>query len=120
MTLEHIVTVWSKAQTLQPGPTWRGEPESTALMERIAEEWQVWREQIIGLLDHPIGLVAAHALYCLHQTSDLKLLSLDADILESTKGVTVQDGSFRMTSNLGSLARKWAKQFKAKNKKQSP
>jgi hypothetical protein len=95
---------------LSLGPTWQGEPAATALVEQVVAKWPERRDQIGGLVTHPIALVVAHALLCLHRARDPMLLSLDAALLESTKAVSIQEGSFRTSSNLGSLARKWVKQ----------
>lgn len=109
MTHDHLVELWSNAQVLSLGPTWQGEPPGTAVVEQLVAEWPKSRDQIVALLNHPIGLVAAHALFCLHCARDPMLSALDAALLESTKGITIQEGSFRTSSDLGSLARKWAK-----------
>jgi hypothetical protein len=108
-----LVELWSKAQVLSLGPTWRGEPEATALVEQVVADWPEARDKVIDLLSHPVALVAAHALLCLRRADDPILLTLDAALFESTGSVSVQEGSFRTASNLGSLARKWAKQARA-------
>lgn len=120
MTHDHLVELWSKSQVLNLGPTWQGEPAGTALVEQFVTQWPEARDQVVALLTHPTGLVAAYALYCLHRVRDPILLTLDTTLLESTKAVSIQEGSFRTSLNLGSLARKWAKQARDTTTHDSP
>jgi hypothetical protein len=110
MKLEEIADDWVKAQILLLQPSWEGIPKATWNVERIVAKWPEFREAVLGLLRDPRPVVVAYALATARMAKDPILLKLDEGLLTSRAGITVQEGSFRTSTQLGDLARKWAKE----------
>ena len=100
---------WRKAQVLHLSPSWNEEPQAKHFAEEIAANIERYRNLAIRALDDPDPLVVAYCLSILHDKQDQSLTELSPSLLGSNSKVTIVEGSFSTSTDLGGLARKWAK-----------
>jgi hypothetical protein len=99
------IQLWQGAQILQITASWRGEPAAVAASERLAADPQRFERAVASLLEHPSQLVVGYSLFTLHLMRSSLLASLPDSLLQRRDGLTVQTGSFRERTDLGSYAR---------------
>lgn len=110
--LGDAVRVWRKAQIVYEAPSWEGEPKARAVAEEIARHPE-YEPLLVGLLADPSQLVVAYTLLTLEMMGSDKLRDLPPGLLANRSRVTTMVGSFRMSTDLGGLARKVQKRASA-------
>lgn len=104
--LEEIVRTWSKAQVMYDVPSFEGVPRARYLAESTAASRPDLKEALLDLSTHENQLVAAYAILTL-RLMDPESLALVPESVGSRKDrVTLQQGSFRLTTNLGDWLRR--------------
>jgi hypothetical protein len=88
--LERAALLWSRAQVMYEGATWRGEPEPLAVAEEIARNHLECRDGLIELLSSKNQLVVAYALQTLEMMGSEVLAELPAELLWSAPQKLVQ------------------------------
>ena len=113
--LKDIADNWAKSQILILSPSWKGEPKAAYYVESLVATWPQVRDSVVALLNDPRPLVVAYSLLTARRANDRVLCELKTDLLQSKAGITAHEGSFRIPTDLGSLARKWAKEIASQN-----
>lgn len=101
---ERATSIWRRAQLVRSAPSWEGLPEARAVAEEVARDPEnaTW---LIELLGDPSQLVVAYSLLTLELMGSHHLKDLPSELLTNRSTVTLVEGSFRNSMDLGGLAR---------------
>jgi len=113
--LTEAAEVWAKAQVVYESSSWEGNPQARALVEQISRLPEC-HEGLLALLSSPRQLVVAYALHTLELMNSPVLAELPDELLERRQQVTSLCGSFKMSMDLGGLARQIRKRARERDR----
>lgn len=98
--------IWAKAQVLYVGVSFHGEPEALALQEIMLEKPKDYHELLVDNLEHENPLVIAYSIKILENMKSEHLCELSDKLLSMKNKITILEGSFSISTDLGGIARR--------------
>jgi hypothetical protein len=112
--VDRAVAIWRNAQVLHESPAWQGQPAARAIAEELASDWPEADSDLVGVLADDHAIVVGYALLTLELMNSATLHNLPAELLERRSKVTLVDGSFKTSMDLGGLARRVQKRAQSR------
>jgi hypothetical protein len=106
---------WTSAQVLYRSPAWSGEPKARHVLEEITLSSEAESLFWTGLSSE-FPLVVGYCLLGLELIGSTKLGILPAQLLDRRDKVTIREGSFSTSTDLGGLARQLKKKANLKSR----
>jgi hypothetical protein len=104
ISVTQVVAVWAQAQVVSQTPSWQGQPAPRAIAEEIARHPEC-ESFLWDLLGDTNQLVVAYALLALELMGSTRLTALPQSLLDNRSSISLQFGSIRNGTDLGSFAR---------------
>lgn len=97
--------IWAKAKVLYVGVSFYGEPEALAIQEKLIEKPEDYHDKLIENLEHENPLVIAYSVKTLEKMNSEHLLELSDKLLSMRNKITIREGSFSISTDLGGIVR---------------
>ena len=112
--IESAIETWSKAEVVyQPSPR-SATIEAVHLVNLISGEHPELEDNLIELTRHEHQLVSAYSLLTLEKMGSSSLADLDEAVLDRREKISLRQGSFANSMDLGGLARQIKKRYCSK------